>query len=284
MDAPGFRDNVGHFQFAHRGPRLRCGACRRLQRGRACGLGLTGKLLRHDPDARAFKRWREQFGPIGHRRQAERDALDIGREQADGVERPGKTFDPDGRQQPVRRLDRGRAAERGRPDHRSAGLRAQCERDHAAPDGCSRARRRSARRVAMIVRIECRRRVVCRERRGRGLAHDGGAGLLQQHHHRGIRARLVAAIDFRTHLGRHVLGVDDVLDADGNAAQRAVSLRARIFGAMGKGADGRLEGVDGGERLVQRRVRRQLALVDTALLVGERDHVPPVARFCLTYA
>ena len=124
----------------------------------------------------------------------------------------------------------------------------------------------------MIMRVARRRRIVGGERRGRGLADDGGAGLLQQHHHGRIRARLMAAIDHRSHLGRHVLGVDDVLDADRDAAQRAFFLRARIPGAMGEGADGLLLGVDGGERFRKRGVRRQLALVDAAFLVGERDH------------
>ena len=34
------------------------------------------------------------------------------------------------------------------------------------------------------------------------------------------RARLVPAIDWRAHLGRHIGGVDHVLHTDGNAVQR----------------------------------------------------------------
>ena len=87
----------------------------------------------------------------------------------------------------------------------------------------------------MIVGIARRCRIVGGKRRGRGLADDGGAGLFQEHHHGRVRARLMAAIDRRAHFGGHISGVDDVLDADRDAAQRAFGLRARIFGAMGEG-------------------------------------------------
>ena len=84
-----------------------------------------------------------------------------------------KHLTPTGRQQPIARLDRRRAAERGRPDHRAAGLRAQRQRDHAGADRRGRARRRSARRVAVIVRIERGGRIIGGKGRGRGLADDG---------------------------------------------------------------------------------------------------------------
>src|SRR5262249_2961242 len=66
--------------------------------------------------------------------------------------------------------------------------------------------------------------------------------------------------------------VDDVLDADRDPAQRALLLRTRIGGTVRKRANGLLLRVDRRQRLRERGVRRELALVDAALEVGERDH------------
>ena len=201
-----------------------------------------------------------------------RHIVDAGREQPDGIERPRIAFHADRRQQPVGRLDRGHAAERGRPDHRAAGLRSQRQRDHAGPHRRRRARRRSAGRMAVIVRIERRRRIDGGERRGRGLADDGRARLLQHHHDGRIAARPKAPVDRRAHLGREIRGIDDVLDADRNAAQRPGALRARACVMADEGADGLFLRIDRFQRLRDRGVGGKIAGIDAALEFGERDH------------
>ena len=52
-------------------------------------------------DARRLEGVRQQVRAAGHGGKPARHVLDAGREQADGVERPGKAFDADGRQHPV---------------------------------------------------------------------------------------------------------------------------------------------------------------------------------------
>ena len=79
-------------------------------------------------------------------------------------------------------------------------------------------------------------------------------------------------VDGGAHLGRHVSGIDDVLDADRNPAQRPLVLRTHVARTAHEGADRLLLRLDRRDRLRQRRVRRYLTLVDAALEVGERDH------------
>ena len=56
---------------------------------------------------------------------------------------------------------------------------------------------------------------------GDRLAHDDGAGLSQKRDGRGIKGRGAARMQHCPILGRHVLGVEDILDADRDAVQRA---------------------------------------------------------------
>ena len=65
--------------------------------------------------------------------------------------------------------------------------------------------------MSWIVRIERCGRVGSGESGGRGLADDGGARALEHRDDGRIPARTEAAIDRRTHLGRKLRGVDDVL-------------------------------------------------------------------------
>jgi hypothetical protein len=74
-----------------------------------------------------------------------------------------------------------------------------------------------------IVRVGGRGRRHAGEFAGRGLAQDHGAGAAQQRNASRIRRRPVAAIDRRTHLGRHIERIDDVLDPDRHAVQRAAA-------------------------------------------------------------
>ena len=69
-----------------------------------------------------------------------------------------------------------------------------------------------------------------------------------------------------------VRGIDDVLDAHRNAAQRSGILRAGVFGTADEGADGLFMRVDRLERLGDRRIGGKIAGVDTALEFGKRQH------------
>ena len=95
---------------------------------------------------------------------------------------------------------------------------------------------------------------------GDGLADDDGARPAQRGDAGGVAGRPASLEDGAAVLGRHVGGVDDVLDADGDAMQRADALAcpARRVGRLRlleralaveerPGADLRLERIDAGE-------------------------------------
>ena len=84
-----------------------------------------------------------------------------------------------------------------------------------------RAARRAARRALRVVRIAGLAGMEVGVFGGHGLAHDHGAGRAQPRHRRRIAARRAAGPQRRAELGRHVAGVEDVLDADRHAVQRA---------------------------------------------------------------
>ena len=88
-------------------------------------------------------------------------------------------------------------------------------------DRGGRAARRAARRVPGLMRVA---RLAGREVRALGghrLAHDHRAGGAEHRDHRRIARRRAAGVQDGAVLGRHVRGVDDVLDADRHAVQRA---------------------------------------------------------------
>jgi len=128
------------------------------------------------------------------------------------------------------RLDREHAAERGGPDDRSVGLRAERERHHAGGHRRRRSRRGAAGRVRVVVRVARRTGMIIGELGRHRLADDDGAGGAQLGDYSGVVARPTAAADGGAELGRIIRGVDDVLDRDWNAVQRAdrVSLRAAL--------------------------------------------------------
>ena len=71
-----------------------------------------------------------------------------------------------------------------------------------------------------------------RQLRRHGLAHDDGAGRAQGGDAARVLARAIVLEQRRARFGRHVGGVDHVLDADGNAMQdaEALALAAHCIG------------------------------------------------------
>ena len=96
-----------------------------------------------------------------------------------------------------------------------------------------------------------------------------------------IGAGTKPAINRRTHLGREVGGIDDVLDADRNAAQRTGICRARRLVATDERPDIAVLAGDCIQRLPDRRGGRKLIPFDAALKIGKRNHerFPVSGRF-----
>jgi hypothetical protein len=78
-----------------------------------------------------------------------------------------------------------------------------------------------------------------------------------------------AAVDRRAHLRRKIGGIDDVLDTDGNAAQRPVARRLSRNAMADEGADRLVLCGNGLQRLRNRGVGGKLAPGDAALQIGE---------------
>ncbi len=123
-----------------------------------------------------------------------------------------------------------------------------------------------------VARIERRRRIARRERRRRGLAEDGRARLFQHRHYGRIGARPPSPVDRRAHFRRKIGGVDDVLDADGDAAQRTCARRTGVLRTADERADGLVMLVGRLTGPGNRVIGRKIAVVDTALEFGERHH------------
>ena len=80
---------------------------------------------------------------------------------------------------------------------------------------------------------------------GDGLAEQQAAGALDLHDQRRVRLRAVVGIDRRAVFGRHVGGVEDVLERDRQAAQRLVLERGVALLGLARAVEiERDEGVD----------------------------------------
>ena len=155
----------------------------------------------------------------------ERDVLDRARQDAERVERAGRLHHAVQAVLAPGRAIADHAAERGGPDGRAGGLRADRERHHEIGDRGGRAARRAARRAREVVRVAGRAGMQVGEFGGDGLAEQQAAGLAGQRHAGGVALRLPALVDRRAPFGRHVGGVDDVLDAERHAGERALARR-----------------------------------------------------------
>jgi hypothetical protein len=112
--------------------RIACRAFECLLHRRAC---LRPQMAAHQRDARRRRRCAiDTQIAAGDRRGDEGDVGYTGAKHAGGVEMPGDVLDAGRRDQPVRRLEAGDAAERRWPDHRARGLGAKRDRQHAGGD------------------------------------------------------------------------------------------------------------------------------------------------------
>ena len=154
----------------------------------------------------------------------ERQVVNAPGNQADGVERGCQRLHAADIYTAIGRLVPEGAAVGGGADRGAAGLRAERERHHGIADSRRGTSRRSPWRVLGVVRVPCLdRRGICELGRHRLSEDDSARGSGSGDASR-VAPRAVAAIDGRAILGRHVGGVDDVLDADRDAVERAQRL------------------------------------------------------------
>ncbi len=201
-----------------------------------------------------------------HRAEQQRAVGDVARERAGLVERGGEGDHPVAADRAVGGLEADDPAQRGGLADRAAGVGADRPRRRAGGDGGGRAAARPAGHARAVPGVEDRaegavlgrgahRELVLmglgqQRRAGGGEALDGGRGV----------GRPVALEDLRAGLARDALGAEEVLDGDGDAAQRGVAIDLRRGDLAG----------DPGERveLVGERAlavgRPQLAVVDRA--------------------
>ena len=128
---------------------------------------------------------------------------------------------PAGGNRPIARLEPDDAAIGRRADHRAAGLRADRQRHHEIGDRRGRAARRAAGRVQPdYAGCEVGAGMAVGELGGDRLAQQDRAGGARQAHGAGVETRPAAGIDRRAVAGRHVGGIEDVLDAERHALQQ----------------------------------------------------------------
>ena len=196
-------------------------ARRRLERLGAGGLRLAPLRRAAQPDPRRRRPDGDLSGHAVQRVPHQDRIVDRARDGAKGVEGRRESLDAGCGIHAECRLDADDAAERRGPDDRRSGLRAERCRHHVIRDRGRRAAGRSAGRVPRVVRIGGFARREIGELGRDGLAEGYAAGAPDHRHAGGIGTRPVALVDGRAVGGRHVGGVDDVLDADGHAVQRA---------------------------------------------------------------
>ena len=134
------------------------------------------------------------------------------------------------------RLETDDSAIRGWPDDRAIRLCAERDGRKLRRDRRRRSARRSARRMRGVVRILGRPRDEERILRRDGLADDDCARGAQPVHDDSVPLRPPSSEYFCAEFGRHVRGVDDVLDSDGQAMKRPwrYASRPRLVDAFGR--------------------------------------------------
>ena len=166
------------------------------------------------------------------------------------------------------RLQRISAAKARRPDGRTARMGAERGGQHACGNRGRGAARRAARRAPGVERVAGPRRIAAAQAHRNGLADEHRAAVAQRPHTGRIRHRLVGAEKFAAEFRRHVVGLDQVLDADRHAVDRAQRLarfvaRPRLISGLACGIE--IEEGEGHHRRFER-----LDALDAALEIGAR--------------
>ncbi len=209
-------------------------------------------------------------GDRHHRSAEQRDVVDRARHDPDRVERLGIGVHARRREHIEARLEADDAAIGRGTDHRAAGLRADRQRHHEIGDRRGRAARRSAGRETEIVRVAGRAGMAVGEFGGDGLAEQHAARSARQGGGTGGEAGPAAGIDRRAVAGRHVGGIEDVLDPERYALhQRAAVGPARrgerlVGGDVDPGAHHRLAVADSLEAALDNGLGGEAARLDAA--------------------
>ena len=102
-------------------------------------------------------------------------------------------------------------------------MRAECNAHLKIGHRCDRSAGGTARRVIRVERVARLASVVCRELGSHRFTEHDGPGLSQALHTGGVFFGTVALVDGRAVFGRHVGGVNHVLDAHDHAVQWPVA-------------------------------------------------------------
>ena len=175
-----------------------------------------------------------------------------------------------------RRFERIGAAEARRPDGGAPRVRAERHRQHPRRNRGGGAARRSAGRAARVERIARPRRIAAAEAHCDGLADQDRAAQSQGADAGCIGHRLMAFEQLAAELGRHVVGLDQVLDADWHAidhAERPAGLVSRAGFICGLARPAQIKE---GER--HHLGLKRLDAFDAALEIGPR-RIRAVAEF-----
>ena len=174
-----------------------------------------------EPRSRAHARGLERSA--GQRADHKRRVGDGPCHDADGVERRRDRLDPRRRERPVTGLVADDAAESRGPDDRAGRLRRECDGHHPCRDRRGRPGRGAAGSPRRVVRVDRRARRPGGELGRHELSERQHPMPAREGHGRRVDRRPVALVDRRAVGRRHVVRVEDVLDADRDPVQRAAS-------------------------------------------------------------
>ena len=185
---------------------------------------------------------------------------------------------------PVGRLEGVGAAEARRADRRAARMGADGGRDGGRADRGGGTARRAARGAARVMRVAGARRTAAAEGDCHRLAEDRRAAFPERVHDRRILLRAVTGEQRRAVFGRHVGGLDQVLDPDRQPvdrrqrrarpvarARRVRRLPRAVEIDMGPGHDLVLARLDFPDAALEKIARRVRAVAESGHAVVEGD-------------